>query len=70
MLPKWVKVPKNRVDEIQSIVTEAKNNKSKTNVGKIVITVNNREELIKDIACRKIEKKKQKTSSILLLVVM
>ena len=43
MLPKWVKVPKNRVDEIQSIVTEAKNNKSKTNVGKIVITVNNRE---------------------------
>ena len=70
MLPKWVKVPKNRVDEIQSIVTEAKNNKSKTNVGKIVITVNNREELIKDIACGKIEKKKQKASSILLLVVM
>ena len=70
MLPKWVKVPKNRVDEIQSIVTEAKNNKSKTNVGKIVITVNNREELIKDTACGKIEKKKQKTSSILLLVVM
>ena len=70
MLPKWVKVPKNRVDEIQSIVTEAKNNKSKTNVGKIVITVNNREELIQDIACGKIEKKKQQTSSILLLVVM
>ena len=33
-LPKWVKVSKERFNEILSIVTEAKNNKLKTSVDK------------------------------------
>ena len=32
VLPKWVQVTKNRFDEIQSMGTEAKKNKLKTNV--------------------------------------
>ena len=33
MLPKWVKVTKNRFNEIRSTVTEAKNNKLETRIG-------------------------------------
>ena len=58
MLPKWVKVTKNRFDEIQSIATEAKNNKLKTTIGGKNITINSAEELIKDTASRKTECKK------------
>ena len=57
-LPKWVKVTESRFDEIQSIATEAKNNKLKASVGKKVVMVNSMEELIKDIASRKIKSKK------------
>ena len=32
MLPKWVKISKNRFNEILSIVTKAKNNRFSTNV--------------------------------------
>ena len=34
VLPKWVKVTKSRLGKIQSIVTDAKNNKLKTSVNK------------------------------------
>ena len=46
VLPKWIKVRKNRFGEIQSIATEAKINKSKAKVGNEFITVNSTEELI------------------------
>ena len=59
VVPKWVKVAKNRFDEIQSIVTEAKNNRLKTSVGKNIITVNSIEELIKDVASKKNKSKRE-----------
>ena len=40
------------------MATEAKNNKLKASVGKKVVMVNSMEELIKDIASRKIKSKK------------
>ena len=63
MPPKWVKVKRNIFGEIQSIVTEAKSNKLKTTADKKIVTVNNMEELIKDI----VEElaKKQKIGSML-----
>ena len=63
MPPKWVKVTRNIFGEIQSIVTEAKSNKLKTTADKKIVTVNNMEELIKDI----VEElaKKQKIGSML-----
>ena len=65
-LPKWVKVNKERFNEILSIVTEAKSNKLKTSVDKNIITVNSVEELVKDIASKKLNlKKRQKVSLIL-----
>ena len=65
-LPKWVKVNKERFNEILSIVTEAKSNKLKTSVDKNIITVNRVEELVKDIASKKLNlKKRQKVSLIL-----
>ena len=42
------------------MVNEAKNNELKTSVGKKVITVNSMEEIIKEIASRKIKYKKSK----------
>ena len=65
-LPKWVKVNKERFNEILSIVTEAKSNKLKTSVDKNIVTVNSVEELVKDIASKKLNlKKRQKVSLIL-----
>ena len=65
-LPKWIKVNKERFNEILSIVTEAKSNKLKTSVDKNIITVNSVEELVKDIASKKLNlKKRQKVSLIL-----
>ena len=65
-LPKWVKVNKERLNEILSIVTEAKSNELKTSVDKNIITVNSVEELVKDIASKKLNlKKRQKVSLIL-----
>ena len=63
MPPKWVKVTRNIFGEIQSIVTEAKSNKLKTTADKKIVSVNNMEELIKDI----VEElaKKQKIGSML-----
>ena len=63
MPPKWVKMTRNIFGEIQSIVTEAKSNKLKTTADKKIVTVNNMEELIKDI----VEElaKKQKIGSML-----
>ena len=63
MPPKWVKVTRNIFGEIQSIVTEAKSNKLKTTADKKIVTVNNMEELIKDIAEELA--KKQKIGSML-----
>ena len=57
VLPKWVKVTKNRFDKIQSIVTGAKNSKLKTSVDNKIITLNSIEELIKDIASIKLKYK-------------
>ena len=65
MLPNWIEVTKSSFGEIQSIVTEAKNNKLKTNVGKKVVTVNSIEDLIKDIASRKIKLGKDRFNIIL-----
>ena len=63
MPPKWVKVTRNIFGEIQSIVTEAKSNKLKTTADKKIVTVNNMEELIKDI--EEELAKKQKIGSML-----
>ena len=65
MLPNWIEVTKSSFGEIQSIVTEAKNNKLKTNVGKKVVTVNSIEDLIKDITSRKIKLGKDRFNIIL-----
>ena len=55
MLPKWVKLTKNRFNGIHSIITEAKKNKLKTSVdGKKKNTLDNAESLLKVKSNRKI----------------
>ena len=49
MLPKWVKVNEERVNEILSTVPEAKNNGFKTNVDGREITLDKAESLLKDL---------------------
>ena len=56
MLSKWVKVIKIRFNEIQSVVTEAKNNKLKTDVDGKEFTLGKAESLLKDIGRGKIDK--------------
>ena len=53
MLPKRVKVTKNRFDEKQSIVTKAKKNKLKTQADGKEFTLDNVESLLKEISTRK-----------------
>ena len=48
-LSKWVKVSKERLNEILSTVTEAKINEFKTNVDGREITLDNPERLLKDV---------------------
>ena len=49
MLPKWVKVSEKRFNEILSTVTKAKNEGLKTNVDGREITLDNTENLLKDL---------------------
>ena len=49
MLPKWVKVSEERFNEILSTVTKAKNKGLKTNVDGREITLDNTENLLKDL---------------------
>ena len=57
MLPKWIKVSEKRFNEILSTVTEAKNNRFKTNVDRREITLDNAECLLKDTGSGKINKR-------------
>ena len=47
MLPKWVKLTKNRFNGIHSIITGAKKNKLKTSVDGKKFTLDNAESLLK-----------------------
>ena len=49
MLPKWVKVSEERFNEIVSTVTKGKNEGLKTNVDGREITLDNTENLLKDL---------------------
>ena len=51
---------KYRFDEIQSIVTGAKSNNLKTSVDYKIVTINSKEELIKNIASTKLKCKEAK----------
>ena len=48
MLPKWIKLSKERFNEILSIITEPKNNGFKINVDGNEITLDNAESVLKD----------------------
>ena len=56
MFPKWVKVSERRFNEILSTVTEAKNNRLRTNVDGREITLDNIESLLKDVSTGKIDR--------------
>ena len=53
MLPKWVKITKSRFIEIQSMVTEGKNNKLETKIVGKILRLNNAEKFLKEIASTK-----------------
>ena len=53
VLPKWVKVTKNRFNEIWSIVTEVKKNKLKTSLDGKEFTLDDAESLLEGIINRK-----------------
>ena len=53
MLPKWVKTTKSRFIEIQSMVTEGKNNKLETKIVGKILRLNNAEKFLKEIASTK-----------------
>ena len=54
MLPKWVKLSKERFNEILSTITEPKNNGFKINVDGNEITLDNAESVLKDQGSGKI----------------
>ena len=60
MLPKWVNLREERFNEILSIITEAKNNRIKTNVDGREIILHNAESLVKDVSSGKIDKREFK----------
>ena len=60
MLPKWIKVSEEKLNEILSTVTEAKNNGFKTNVDGREITLDNAESLLKSIGSGKIDRREFK----------
>ena len=60
MLPKWIKVSEKRFNEILSTVTEAKNNRFKTNVDGREITLDNTQSLLKGIGSGKMNKREFK----------
>ena len=55
MLPKWVNVSEERFNEILSLITDAKNNRLKTNVDGREIILDNVESLVKDVSSGKID---------------
>ena len=60
MLPTWVKVTKSRLNEIQSIITEAKESGLSTKMDNKKITLDNAEKLVEGIVSGKINKKEAK----------
>ena len=60
MLPTWVKVTKSRLNEIQSIITEAKESGLSTKIDNKKITLDNAEKLVEGIVSGKINKKEAK----------
>ena len=56
MLPKLVKITKSILSEIQSMVTEGKNNKLETKTGNKVFSLNNAEFFFKQISSGTINK--------------
>ena len=54
MLPTWVKVSKSRFNEIQSMITEGKENELKTKIDNKEITLDYAEKLVEDIVSGKI----------------
>ena len=53
MLPTWVKVTKSRLNEIQSIITEAKESGLSTKIDNKKITLDNAEKLVEGIVSGK-----------------
>ena len=70
MLPKWIKVSKKKFNEILSTITEAKNNRLKTNVDGREITLGNVEIVLKGIGSGKIDKREFKKKSTKILLMM
>ena len=68
MLPKWIKVSKKKFNEILSTITEAKNNRLKTNVDGREITLDNVENVL--IGSGKIDKREFKKKSTKILLMM
>ena len=60
MLPKWIKVNEERLNEILITVTETKSNGFKTNVDGREITLDNAESLLKSIGSGKIDRREFK----------
>ena len=60
MLPTWVKVTKSRLNEIQSIITEAKESGLGTKMNNKKITLDNAEKLVEGIVSGKINTKEAK----------
>ena len=57
-LPPWIKVTKNRFNEIKDVITKANDNKLGTSIRKKKITLKNAQELLGDTISGKIDKKK------------
>ena len=56
-LPPWIKVTKNRFNEIRDVITRANESKLMTRLEKRNITLKNAEKLLEDVISRKINKK-------------
>ena len=65
-LPKWVKANEKRLNEILSIITEAKNNGLKANVDEEKITLDKAESLLKDTSSKKMNEHELKKSATIL----
>ena len=59
-LPPWIKVPKNRFNEIKDVITRPNESKLMTRLEKRNITLENAEKLLEGIISEKINKKKAK----------
>ena len=56
-LPKWIKVPKSRFNEIKDVITRSDESRLMTIIGKRKITLKNTEKLLEGIISGKIDKK-------------